>query len=565
MRGETATDHRETEWQFEAADIGAVRDWLGDRVERGAVGDSGGLSVGDGKTLLLTDRYLDTEDRRLWRAGYALRVRSRGKSSEATLKSLAEAGGGGVRRRREISEPLSSGEAPEETEGPVGTRLRALAADRRLGELFEVRTRRVAYPLTLSSTAADGGSSESTAAGELATDETEIPVPGAGPVRLYRVEVEVGPGGRESLEPFVSELRETCGLTPAAESKFGAGLMARGIQPPEEPDFGPEEIDPSLTLGETAYAVMRRQLREFLGHEPGVRLGEDPGEVHGMRLAGHRLRAALPEEERRFEPELKHFATVLGEVRDLDGQLESLERCIASSPGEDHGPLEELRGVLRGEHAGARERMLAELDSGRYERLVDTLSRTLRLGPSRRNNPSDEPVVEAAPELVRHAYRRVRKTGDRICPESPAGDYHALRKRCKRLLYLVEPLEEVYGDPARKLVKRIKPLQDVLGGLQDAEAARERLRRIAFEAGESGEGTPELSRAAVFAAGGVAARRTLEAEELRRDFPAAYSGIKGKPRKRLEKAMKKARKEHEEHEEHEEREEREEGSGPDGG
>lgn len=539
--GDSGSDHRETEWQFDVPERETVGRWLDES------GGAGGISVGRGQTLLLTDRYYDTADWRLWRAGYALRVRSRGKRSEATLKSLAEAGKDGTKRRREISEPLFSDgvESLKGSDGPVGGRLRALAGGRKLEELFEIRTRRIAYPLS-GSAGADGDSSVAgSVVGELAVDEAEIPVPGAEEsVRVNRVEVEAGAEGPKRLRPFVSELREACGLQPASTSKFGAGLAARGLTPPGEPDFGSERVDASLTLGEVAYAVMRRQFGRFLRHESGVRLGEDPEEVHDMRVASRRLRAALQafepalsEKARRFEPELKHFAAVLGEVRDLDVQLERVGVWISTAPEEEREPLRELRTALEAQRTAAREAMLAELDSRRYERLVDTLSRMLRLGPPRRNRLSGAPAVEGAPELVRHAYRRVRKAGDRLGPDSAAEDYHRLRKRCKRLRYLVEFVEEVYGGPAGKLVKRLKPLQDVLGELQDAEVARYRLRRLATEPGET-----EISHAAAFAIGGVAARQAAAASELREDFPGAYSGIKGKPWKRLDKAMRKMQK-----------------------
>jgi CHAD domain-containing protein len=537
-------DHREIEWQFDAPDEDSVERWLGDKESLG------GLTIGDAKTLLLTDHYYDTGDWRLWKSGYALRIRSRGKSSEATLKALAGGGGDGIRERREISEELSSsGVEGLGSAGPVGSRVRLLVGERRLVELFEIQTRRRAYPLSENS---------GDPAGELAVDGVEIPIPGAEPVLLNRVEIEVAQDGDKKsakeadkeagkLEAFVSELREACGLTPAPESKFGAGLRARELAPPGEPELGDEGVDASLTLGEVAYATMRRQFAEFLRHEPGVRLGEDAEEVHDMRVASRRLRAvlqsfepALSEKALRFEPELKHFAVVLGEVRDLDVQLGRIETWISGSPEEDRGALEELRGALVGERDAARERMMAELDSKRYERLVDTLSRMLRLGPPRRNTLSAAPVTDAAPELVHHAYRRTRKACDSLAPESPAEDYHRLRKRCKRLRYLVESLEEVYGGPARKLVKRIKPLQDVLGELQDAEVASERLRHIAT--GSSGSGGHDISHAVAFATGGVAARQASAAAELRKDFPKAYSGIKGKPWKRLEKTLQKMRK-----------------------
>ena len=46
-------------------------------------------------------------------------------------------------------------------------------------------------------------------------------------------------------------------------------------------------------MGELAFAVLRRQLGVVRAKEPGTRLGEDPEELHDMRVATRRLRAAL--------------------------------------------------------------------------------------------------------------------------------------------------------------------------------------------------------------------------------------------------------------------------------
>lgn len=526
-----AAEHQETEWQLEAPERGAVESWLGSRGE-----GKDEFSVGEGRRQEISDRYYDTADWRMWRAGYALRIRELNGVAEATMKALAKPGTpGGLKVRREISEPLESADpgALRASEGPVGWRLHALAGKEKLKELFEVRTSRVSHTIS--------GPPE-VSLGELALDETLIPSASGEPVEINRVEVEAAGGEAEALQPFVEELREECGLGPSVESKFGSGLRARGLQPPVEPDLGPTQVDDSLTLGEVAYAVMRRQFAKFLLHEPGVRLGEEPEELHDMRVASRRLRsafqsfeAALPAREQRFEPELKHLAAVLGEVRDLDVQLEQLDEWLSGAPEEDRAPLEELREALLERRRTARERMLSELDSQRYERLVDTLSRMLRLGPSRRNRLARAPVAEAAPDLVRHSYRRVRKTGDEIGPGSPPDEYHKLRKRGKRLRYLLEFLEGVYGKPSRKLVKRIKTLQDVLGEMQDAEAAKSQLRSLAASG--------EVSSEAAFVMGSVAARYEDEAAAGRERFPGAYSRIKGKKYKKLEKTLRKLREE----------------------
>jgi hypothetical protein len=159
MKEETQ-DSQEIEWQFDALDVRPVSRWL--------KGDSWGRdpSVATGETREISDGYFDTEDWRIHRAGYALRIRHAGeKKVEATMKRLASTSRKvGVRNRREISEPL---DAPEidvlnGATGPVGDRVRALTGPEELRPLFEVRTRRSTYNLML-----DGFR-----AGEIALDET---------------------------------------------------------------------------------------------------------------------------------------------------------------------------------------------------------------------------------------------------------------------------------------------------------------------------------------------------------------------------------------------------------
>ena len=88
-------------------------------------------------------------------------------------------------------------------------------------------------------------------------------------MRLRRVEVEVGPEEVSRLEPFVENLRDACQLLPAVASKYESGLFARGLAPPEPPEFGPTGADGTLSTGEFAFRVMREQFGIFLSHEPG--------------------------------------------------------------------------------------------------------------------------------------------------------------------------------------------------------------------------------------------------------------------------------------------------------
>lgn len=549
-------DHEEVEWQFDALDTRPVARWMADF-------SSDGASVSPSGEKEISDTYLDTEDWRIYRAGYALRVREKGGEIEATMKLISASGDGeGLKKRREISEPLISKDFSNlsKSGGQVGGRVHSLAGQKALRTLFEVRTKRKTYEAsfgagedgasgdgTVGEDAAFGGVSVGeTAVGEVALDETEIPVEGGPPAVLRRVEVEVERGSVDAISPFVEELRRGCRLTPSTASKFEAGLLASELSPPEEPEFGPTDISSSMSVGEVAYAVMRGQFAIFLRHEPGTRIGEDSEELHDMRVAGRRLRAAmqifkdaLPVRSKRLRDELKWIAGVLGEVRDLDVQLEQLEEWISDAAPDDREPLGELRGVLEVRRGKARKAMLRVLDSRRYARFIESYSGFLARGPARRSQNARRAVLEVGPELVRKRHRKVRKVGDVIQKDSPAGEYHELRKRGKRLRYALEFFSKIYGKPATDLTKALKSLQDVLGGHQDAEVAAAHLRELALPAKKRRGGG--ISSRTVFVMGGISHRYETLAAELREEFPTAYGEIQGKRWKRLKRMMEKAR------------------------
>jgi triphosphatase len=515
-------DHQEIEWQFEAADLELVESWL---VEHPS---ACGLAVVPGATKDLTDTYYDTGDWRLYRAGYALRVRRDGEGEEATMKSLAPAEGA-LRRRREISEPLEGGiETPKGAPGPVGERVRRLLGAADLRALFEVRTHRRTFALR--------PREKDAAVGEIALDDSEISA-GEATTRLHRIEVEVSSEVmvHDAVGNFVDVLKGALELHPTEASKFRTGLSAAGLSPAVAPDLGPTEIDASMSAGEVAFAILRRHFATMLAHEPGVRLGEDPEELHDMRVATRRLRAALklyagvlPRRAGRYERDLRHFARAMGDVRDLDVHLEQLSG-EASRNGE---VLQEVVvAVLEERRVEARRRMLEALDSRRYERLVSNFSGTLRRG---RSPAPTGPILEVAPGLVRRRYKKVRKAADALGEDSSPEEFHELRKKGKRLRYALEPLREIYGEPVEKMVKLLKTIQDDLGDHQDLVVAA----GLMEELGVAGDLPPR----AVFSMGSMAGHFVRDAVEIRTGFLGSRplrALRRGKPWKRLRKAMEK--------------------------
>jgi len=521
-------DPVEIEWQFDALDLRPVERWLATLPTMSITGDEHLTITALAKPpRRLVDSYVDTEDWRMVRAGFVVRTRRRGQHDEITLKDNQSAGSGGLRQRLEVTEELPAGGVPALTnEGPVGRRVHAVAGRKPLREVLQVRTRRRPFALRV------GGID----AAEIALDETTVMVgKGQRPMQLRRVEVEVLPEWVEALTPIVHQLREACGLQPATLSKFEAGILALGAEIPGPPELGPITSGPDATFGELAYSVLRQQLAVLREKEPGSRLGEDPEELHDMRVATRRLRAAidlftdvLPVRARTYREELGWAARVLGHVRDLDVQQEAQAAmadaatawgAIFGEAGVD--PLGELGELLGREREAARAEMLAALDSLRWERLISGLATMVQQGPLRRSTVGHLPAVMVVPDLVEHRHGAVEKAARRAKRSGVASDYHRLRIRCKRLRYSLEFSSGLYPGRTKRYTKRLTGLQDRLGLMQDAEVAAARLAELA-------RGEAHLSPTTIFVMGGVAERHRMEFDRIMGKLPKELSRVGGR-------------------------------------
>jgi triphosphatase len=541
----SATDHQEIEWQFDAGELEPVEGWL-DQHDSG----SSGLIVAPESTVELTDTYYDTHDWRFYRAGYALRVRNTDGEVEATMKSLTPAEGS-LRRRREISEPLEDVRPStlKRAGGAVGARTRTLVGGCEMRPLFTLKTRRQGFALLLEDSA--DRNQEDVRIGEISLDTSEIPL-GEETARLTRVEVEAGIGMAPTpdLLGFVDEMQSSLELTPASVSKYEAGLYASGLNPEGDSEFGPTRIDPSMSLGEVAFAVLRRQFAEMRDHEPGTRLGEDPEELHDMRVPTRRMRAAmkvfeeaLPERASWLREELRWVAHALGDVRDLDVQIERLQAWQEEADEEVSRFLDRVLTITHKRRAKARKNMLEILDSSRYERLLSSFAEMLRLGPAAElelaqmngTGQAGEAVTAAAPALISDRYRKWRKAAKRLDESSSPEAFHDVRKKGKRLRYTLEFFSEVYGKPVQKLVKPLKALQDDLGDHQDAVVAAAYLRELGTTTGQA-----RVPRGVAFTMGVYAERCTREAKDLRSVVPGSRpfrTLTKGKKWRQFEKVM----------------------------
>lgn len=507
------------EWQLACTDLGSVKRWLSEH------GTIDGLVLEPRSTQQIFDTYLDTDDWRIHRAGFALRVRSGSGTTEATLKSLRSASTE-VADRREMTETLQSGdsEAIRESAGPVGTRVCAVSGARTLLPLFELRTSRQRFAVRRSD--------EARQLGEIALDETVISRPHGEPqTSILRVEVEALTETREPLQSLVKTLRSNCALETASDSKYSLGLKSMGLAPPA-PEFILTTVDASMSVVEVALANLRLYMAAWHLHEPGARLGQDPEELHDFRVAGRRLDAILRQFQAFLPPEfltvrktLKTVLSALGRARDLDVALSELQDFSRKLPKSDRLGMEPLKEYLSSERDRVRAQMLSCLDSIWVQRNLQELTVLLAAPAAAPDASATELALNASPGLIRRRFRKLRKRADLVGVDSPTGEYHEVRGQVKKLRYALEAVAALYGKPAKDMLRALRRWQENLGVQQDASVAMQRLNALA---GARPKGIPAET---LFLMGRLAERRLGAARQARKRYATDYRKVRQKWKK----------------------------------
>ena len=144
----------------------------------------------------------------------------------------------------------------------------------------------------------------------------------------------------------------------------------------------PVPIKRTSPMGEVIRAAIAHGYQRLLAHDLGVRLDEDPEDVHQARVATRRLRSDLrtfreflPEEwAQETRTELGWVAEALGRARDADVLFERLQREVDSLDGRDAGAAASLLGRLVTERDQAHEHLMEVFGSDRYAALLDRLA-----------------------------------------------------------------------------------------------------------------------------------------------------------------------------------------------
>lgn len=200
---------------------------------------------------------------------------------------------------------------------------------------------------------------------------------------------------------------------------------------------------------------------------PGAVAGHDEA-VHQVRVAGRRLRVALPLLTRRGDSRtvrravrvLRKLTRSVGEGRDMDvalGILQDRLEALRTTTAEQRALLSRLR--------AARARSRRQVAEDILDLDIDGLRRNLRR--LLREGAAEAPVALARARALREELgaallRGWSRIGERYLP----GELHAQRRKIRRLRYAAE-LEDAVRDEATRAPALWKRLQDGIGRIHD--------------------------------------------------------------------------------------------------
>lgn len=493
-----------------------------------------------------TDRYVDTPGRDLLQSGHTCRRRSGGSGGLelVTVKGLASADGA-VHRRAEHETEVPVDAPPERwPSGAPRDLVLQFAAHQPLVEFLTLHQHRTAREVMR----------QEHRIGVLSLDRVEF----AAGATARELEIELSPPGSGADLRALGELLRPFGLRPQPLSKFerALSLLEGGTQamtqarrhtahPSSAPHDSAEVAAPTPAkhksrakhagvrandpMAEAGRKILHFHWGQALAHEAGTLAGTDPEELHDMRVAIRRQRAALRIVESHFRRKalrpvregLRTLGDSLGAVRDLDVLLAAARAHQATLAAGEADALQTLLDDWLRRREAARVQMVDYLGGHTHAVFRERYSAFLETpGAGARAEAAPRPtlVADVLPYEL-WAHYGALTSFQRALPWASTETLHALRIQAKRLRYLLEFFREILDPCVEKPIKAIVALQDHLGELQDGVVSIGLVNE--FLAGPA----PPASEEARAAASRYRDARQARIAELRRTFDRPWGRV----------------------------------------
>jgi CHAD domain-containing protein len=236
-----------------------------------------------------------------------------------------------------------------------------------------------------------------------------------------------------------------------------------------------------------------RHLNRFVSLEAKVLKGDDPDDIHDMRVASRRLQQVLdlifpkplPREARRLRRKIRRCRRALGDLRNCDVLLQQVQGRLARNRCSDREAWTAVKQHLQERRSESFSRAIRKLSKVNlavfYMRTKEILDR-LKPTPDQDHGPHplvqpDRPALEPFPARLTQAlagvWREFEKQVASSHRETTAPSIHAARICAKRLRYLLEVVNQ-FGIPGSSgALTWLRKIQQHLGDWHDMEVLEE--------------------------------------------------------------------------------------------
>jgi len=207
---------------------------------------------------------------------------------------------------------------------------------------------------------------------------------------------------------------------------------------------------------------------------------EDIEFVHRMRVASRRLRSSLaifkasfPKSDfKQFAKDIRGVTRALGQARDLDVQIDILEKSIPDYKDAQLSPgVNRLLLRLKQQRLAVQSQVVAAMKTLEEDETICRIASWAAPWLEKTDNTylNSQELLELAFLNIKTQLQAMLNFDQFVRDETNVAELHAMRISAKHLRYTMEIFESLYGDQIKPFISQVKRLQDLLGSIHDAD------------------------------------------------------------------------------------------------
>ncbi|MBF0350993.1 MAG: CHAD domain-containing protein [SAR324 cluster bacterium] len=302
------------------------------------------------------------------------------------------------------------------------------------------------------------------------------------------------------------------------------------IDPLQNPSKFSLILNPRGIAVDEVRQVLLRLYEVILLNEPGVLKRLDIEFLHEYRVAIRKTRSAITQLKhifpskpyKKFRDEFAWLGAITSLPRDLDVYAMQFDNYVCLLPEEYRTDLFPLKIYIQKQQSDAYSQLWMDMRSRRYKKLkAEWLVFLEQEWGQSKNLPmtGQAPAGEVVTHRIHDLFQLAVNEGTLLQENSPADEWHELRKTLKKLRYLIEFFSSFYDESTvSQLVKILKTQQQLLGNFQDYQVQQQSLKGFAEDLMNSGK----VKATTLCAIGMLLQNLYNQQQRLRQDFQTTF-------------------------------------------